>query len=73
MKTYLRITINSEGAKPSEIVDKLLGLGFKATKGSHDFVYEWDEAADVKDVIWFGDKIHAVLKGSKVLFSMETI
>ena len=56
MKTYLTVTFNSEGAKPSEIVDRLCMIGFRPTQGTYDFIYEWDKKATVKDAIWFGDK-----------------
>jgi hypothetical protein len=73
MKTYLTVTFNSEGAKPSEIVDRLCMIGFRPTQGTYDFIYEWDKKATVKDAIWFGDKIHSVLKGYNDLFKLETI
>ncbi len=73
MKSYLKVTFSSEGAKPSEVVDKLFMIGLKATKGNYDFVYEWDKNATVKDTIWFADKIHTALKGTKIHFQMETV
>ena len=74
MKTYLTITLNSEGSSPSEVKDQLMNLGFKAAKGSYDFLYEWDEEeATVEDLVWFADKVHSALKGFNVLFSIETI
>lgn len=74
MKTYLKIMFNSEGCSPSEIKNQLLNMGFKATKGNYDFVYEWDEkTASVEDLVWFADKVHATLKNSKVYFNIETI
>jgi hypothetical protein len=73
MKTYLTVTFNSEGAKPSEVTDRLCMLGFKPCQGTYDYVYEWDKKATVKDAIWFGDKVHETLKGYKVLFKLETI
>ena len=74
MKTYLKILFNSEGDSPSEIKDLLLNMGFKATKGNYDFVYEWNkESNEVDDLIWFADKVHSVLKNSKVFFDIETI
>ena len=74
MKTYLKILFNSEGASPSEVKDQLLNIGFKATKGNYDFVYEWNkEAADLDELIWFADKVHSVLKKNKVYFSIETV
>ena len=67
MKTYLKIMFNSEGSSPSEVKNQLLNMGFKATKGNYDFVYEWDEeTASVEDLVWFADKVHASLKNSKI-------
>ncbi len=73
MKTYIRLTFNSEGAKPSEIVDRLCMLGFQPTQGHQDLVYEWDRNATVKDAIWFADKIHMVLEGLNVFYELETL
>lgn len=74
MKTYLKILFNSEGDAPSEIKDLLLNMGFKATKGNYDFVYEWNkESTDVEELVWFADKVHSALKNSKVYFDIETI
>jgi len=74
MKTYLRILFSSEGASPSEVKDLLLNMGFKATKGNYDFVYEWDEeSVDIDELVWFADKVHSALKNSHVLFDIETV
>ena len=74
MKTYLTILFNSEGVAPSEIKNQLMNMGFKATKGNYDFVYDWkNDCSDVEDLVWFADKVHASLKNSKVYFSIETI
>ena len=73
MKTYITLTFNSEGAKPSEVVDRLCMLGFKPTQGHKDLVYEWDRSATVQDAIWFGDKVHQVLSGLKVYYELETL
>lgn len=74
MKTYLKIMFNSEGASPSEIKNQLLNMGFEATKGNYDFVYNWkDNTASLDDLIWFADKVHSSLKNSKVYFTIETI
>ena len=72
MKTYLKLIFNSEGDKPSEIVDILYGLGFEPQKGEYDMVYKWDDGASVKDTIWFADKIHASLQDTGVNYSIET-
>ena len=74
MKTYLKIMFNSEGSSPSEIKDQLLNLGFKATKGNYDFVYEWKGTSlNIDELVWFADKVHSTLKKSKVYFNIETI
>lgn len=73
MKTYLTIMFNSEGSSPSDVKNQLLNLGFKATKGNYDFVYEWDKDVSLEDLIWFADKVHSALKNTKVFFSIETI
>ena len=74
MKTYLKILFNGEGDSPSEIKDLLLNMGFKATKGNYDFVYEWKkESKDINELIWFADKVHSTLKQSCVYFTIETI
>ena len=74
MKTYLKIMFNSEGALPSEVKDSLLNLGFKATKGNYDFVYEWrKDCSEVDDLVFFADKVHSALKNHKVYFNIETI
>ena len=74
MKTYLTIVFNSEGAPPSEIKNNLLNMGFQATKGNYDFVYDWgDDIADVDDLFFFADKVQSALKKSNVYFSVETV
>ena len=74
MKTYLKIMFNSEGALPSEIKDSLLNMGFRATKGNYDFVYDWaNNITEVDELVFFADKVHTALKNSNVIFSIETI
>lgn len=74
MKTYLTITFSSEGSSPSEIKTQLMNLGFKAAKGSYDFVYDWNKKeVSIDELVWFADKIHAMLKNHNVLFSIESL
>jgi len=74
MKTYLKLYFNSEGVSPSDVQNQLLNMGFKATKGNYDFVYEWkNEKTEVNELVWFADKVHAALKNCNVFFSIETI
>ncbi len=63
---------NTEGGRPSDIVERLQMIGFKPTTGNYDFVYEWDKNATIEDTIYFADKIHGTLKGLGVMFKLET-
>jgi len=73
MITYLTVFFSTDGAQPSEVVDRLYSLGFKPTSGNYDFVYEWDSKATLDDALHLGDQINNVLKGMGVLFKMETV
>jgi hypothetical protein len=74
MKTYLKIMFNSEGSTPSDVKNQLLNMGFKATKGNYDFVYDWSQAAvGIDELVWFADKVHLALKKNKVYFTIETV
>ena len=73
MKSYIIVTFNSEGAKPSEVANKLAMLGFKPAKGNYDFFYEWSKQPTLEDAIVLADKVHEMLRGTKVIFKMETI
>jgi len=74
MKTYLKIMFNSEGSSPSDVKEQLLNMGFTATRGNYDFVYEWDkESTDIEELLWFADKVHSTLKQNSVYFTIETI
>jgi hypothetical protein len=74
MKTYLKIMFNSEGSTPSDVKNQLLNMGFKATKGNYDFVYDWSQdSLGIDELVWFADKVHSALKKNKVYFTIETI
>ena len=73
MKSYLIVWFNSEGAKPSEINQRLMSLGFKPIQGTHDFVYEWGKNVDVEEILRFGDRVKMTLQGMNAMFKIETI
>ena len=58
IKTYLTIMFNSEGALPSEVKDSLLNMGFEATIGNYDFVYDWPNNITEVDVLVFFAERH---------------
>lgn len=73
MKSYLILFFSSEGTAPSEVVERLMRMGFQPTAGAYDFVIEWDENGSVQDMIEIANQVHATLKGCKVRFKMETV
>ncbi|MEM2935633.1 MAG: hypothetical protein QW231_00450 [Candidatus Bathyarchaeia archaeon] len=74
MKTYLTIWFSSEGAKPTAVVERLLAMGFKPTKGYYDHVYDWGrDDVELEEILRLGNTVHETLKGFKVLYKMETV
>jgi len=73
METYLRVTFSSEGAKPSEVADRLLTFGFVPTHGNYDFVYDWKSAAGREQILDLATEITELLRGYGVLFEIETV
>ncbi len=73
METYLRVTFHSEGAKPSEVADKLRTFGFVPTQGNYDFVYDWNGNAGREQLLDLSEEITRLLRGYGVLFEIETV
>jgi hypothetical protein len=73
METYLRVTFDSEGAKPSEIADRLRSSGFLPTQGNYDFVYDWQGAANREQILDLSDEISRRLRGYRVRIEIETV
>lgn len=73
MKTYLTLWFNSEGAPPSEVVERLRAMGFKPIQGYHDHVYDWKKKVTVEDIVQLSDAVHETLRGLKILYKLETV
>lgn len=73
MKTYVTITFSSEGAKPSEVERRLFGIGLRAMQGRYDFAYEWERNPSISDLLDLVDRIQMALRGTEVMFSIETV
>jgi hypothetical protein len=73
METYLRVTFDSEGAKPSEVADRLRGFGFVPTQGNYDFVYDWRVPVGQEQLLDLHDEVSRLLRGYRILFEIETV
>ncbi|HTW40421.1 MAG TPA: hypothetical protein VMF04_06185 [Thermoplasmata archaeon] len=73
METYLRVTFDSEGAKPSEVADRLRSFGFQPTQGNYDFVYDWQGAASRDQILDLSDELTRRLRGYRVRIEIETV
>jgi hypothetical protein len=72
MKTYLTLWFNSDGESPSEVTRKLGKLGFEPMQGNYDLAYDWKGKASMEEILKLGNLVQKALKGSRVLFKMET-
>jgi hypothetical protein len=75
--TRVSVWFYSEGASPSQVIDKLTELGFKPVRGAHDFVYEHSDddmtEADLGPaIIEISNALHKTLSGFKVLYNLDT-
>ena len=74
MKTYVTVTISSDGAKASEVFSQFEAHGFKTSMGAHDLVYEWkDKSVRPEQVIELVDKVQAKLEGTNVRMHFVTV
>jgi len=73
LKTYLTIWFSSEGASPSEVVERLRSLGFQPMKGYYDHVYDWKKEITLEDIFQLSEALHETLKGLKVMYKLETV
>lgn len=72
MKTYLLLWHSSEGENPLEVMERLTRLGFKPVKGRYDLEYDHGKDVELIDIITLGNMVHETLKGTKVLYKIET-
>ncbi len=73
MKTYLILWHSSEGENPLFVMQKLTGLGFKPITGYYDLEYDHGKAVGIDDIMSLSIKIHETLKGSGVLYKLESV
>ncbi|HEQ79134.1 MAG TPA: hypothetical protein ENN76_02580 [Euryarchaeota archaeon] len=74
MRTFVTVTVSSEGEKASRVLDKFKELGFKTSLGNHDFYYEWNKKeVSPQNVIDLVDRVQDSLKGMNVRMHFVTI
>ena len=72
MKTYLMIWHSAEGENPLEVMERLTRIGFKPVIGRYDLEYDHGRNVDVVEVMELSIKVHETLKGTGVLYKIET-
>lgn len=72
-KTYLVMYFGDKGFLVTDIVKKVEDLGFSAALGPADFLFDWkNKTPGKKDVFELADKLTKVLKGTGVMFNLDT-
>ncbi|MFX1254008.1 MAG: hypothetical protein ACFFCZ_20515 [Promethearchaeota archaeon] len=71
-KTYLLIWHSSEGDNPYVVMEKVSKLGFVPTIGHYDLEFDHGKKVDLHEVMALAVKVHETLKGSNVLYKIET-
>ena len=66
------VTFSSEGGSASQVINRLVDLGFETTFGTQDMVYNWDKSASKDEVIFLIDKVQKKLKGMNVQLQFAT-
>jgi hypothetical protein len=75
--TYIEVTLDPEGPPPEELTKTLGTLGWKPVWGRYDYAYKWNgnwnpDTQNINDYFTHITKIHEVLKGHKVNYSLRT-
>lgn len=72
MRTFVVVSLSSEGGSASQVTNKLIDMGFETTLGSNDFVYNWEKNVEPVEVIRFVDDVQKKLQGMNVLLQFAT-
>ena len=75
--TYMEVSVHSEGTTPTEITNTLKQHGWTPIYGRYDYAYKWDANWGNKGTNMFEyfehiNKVHEVLKGHNVNYSLRT-
>lgn len=75
--SYLTVNLNSEGATPTEVTQKLKDMGWEAMYGPYDYKYTWDDTENnnydnIYEFLTKLENVHNTLKGLKVYYKVVT-
>jgi hypothetical protein len=71
MHSYIDLYFSPEGVSPLDVSDRLRAMaGLSFVVGSHDLAFEWDTVDQFRATL---GKIHAALKGTGVIYRVETV
>lgn len=73
MKTCIKIGISTEGAKVSEIAEKLSTLGFIPVLGKYNFEFKWAGKVTESDIRQLEEKVHKLLEGTGATVKFKTV
>jgi hypothetical protein len=76
-RTYMSVTLHSEGASASEVTDAMKKLGWVPVYGMYDYAYTWDDewgnkGEDFDEYTAFLNSVHSNLKGLNVSYNLWT-
>jgi len=69
IKTYIKLQFDSNGARPSEVIHILKGIGCSPIIGDFDFEKSLKQGESLFEAL---DSIHLALKGTGVQYSVTT-
>ena len=77
LTTYMKVTLNSEGATPTEVTKTLKEYGWTPILGPYDYWYHWTKEYNVDDIevesfLPNFDTVHRTLRGMNVQYSLVT-
>ena len=75
--TYMKVTLNSEGATPTEVTTTMKKLGWVPVYGPYDYKYNWNNTwtsdyTNVEKVMPNFDTVHKALKGYNIGYHYTT-
>jgi len=76
--TYMGITLNTNGATPVEVNNKLVEMGWTPVYGDYDYKHEWatenwgNKGKDINEFITHVTNLHNTLKGMDICYCVRT-